>query len=410
MQLRQVLGIATRFPTFPEVEQYGRFRDRVWALASELGQSHNAFASHAASFLYIVLPCFLRSAVEFEGLQTPAPEERSLLKSLFERYGVSDWSHPYTMTLRVLAYKRYRDVPFHQPSLEIAMGNGITSNFVFQDKRFTVGSDPGIFSVLEAKNLCKHKHFMAFDASSIPFPDETFSTLCALYPNFHADAKRQVIAEAARVLRPGGVLALDDMTQDAISMRPLGTLYRAFGFHSLFETFERSVMGSSGGGFLEDPIFYARTLEEAGFERITIEWSMSKGLTNLLLFFYDWEQALKVPFASIQPSSGFSELYLRFLEEVLAPLIARDREICNRERKGGWVHIRAFKKGSRGAELPEEKAMEGLECPQCRNELSLDSNAYRCGRCQLDFPILSGVPLLIPVYATEYRSVRQGKT
>jgi ubiquinone/menaquinone biosynthesis C-methylase UbiE len=46
------------------------------------------------------------------------------------------------------------------------------------------------------------------DATSLPFADATFESVALLYVLYHLDKPTMALAEARRVLRPGGLLAV----------------------------------------------------------------------------------------------------------------------------------------------------------------------------------------------------------
>jgi SAM-dependent methyltransferase len=56
-----------------------------------------------------------------------------------------------------------------------------------------------------------HLHWQLADACSLPFADASFDRLLCIEAMFHFPSRAQFLAEAARVLRPGGVLVASDI-------------------------------------------------------------------------------------------------------------------------------------------------------------------------------------------------------
>ncbi|HEX4816251.1 MAG TPA: methyltransferase domain-containing protein [Nonomuraea sp.] len=81
-----------------------------------------------------------------------------------------------------------------------------------------------------AKDLTGSVTFEVADAMSLPYPDESFDAVMSLESMMHMPDKARVLKEIARVLRPGGRLALADIAlrtlpgQDGGSGRPKAAL------------------------------------------------------------------------------------------------------------------------------------------------------------------------------------------
>ncbi len=64
-----------------------------------------------------------------------------------------------------------------------------------------VGLDPSVSQI----STCPHRPIVRGDAAALPFGDNTVDAVAALWVLYHLDRPADAIAEAARVLRPGGL-------------------------------------------------------------------------------------------------------------------------------------------------------------------------------------------------------------
>ena len=83
-----------------------------------------------------------------------------------------------------------------------------------------VGVDVSLRAVVEAQALGRPGRFIAADAERLPFADASFDGVLSLYALEHFARPQAVLAELARVLAPGGILALVSVAYD----RPWGTI------------------------------------------------------------------------------------------------------------------------------------------------------------------------------------------
>lgn len=105
------------------------------------------------------------------------------------------------------------------------------------------------------------------NAEHTPFADGSFDVVTSVYL-FHempSDARRRVIAEAWRVLRPGGTLVLNDSIQ----------LVDSADFAPFLESFHRTYHEPYYKGYIADPL--EDIVREQGFEHVTATpWMVSK--------------------------------------------------------------------------------------------------------------------------------------
>jgi SAM-dependent methyltransferase len=120
------------------------------------------------------------------------------------------------------------DVPSDGDVLDVGTGFGALP-FLLQSVRpdlFITGVDnePGLIGEAEvaARSLkFERLHFEIGDAAALPYDDETFDLVACQTLLAHVPDPRVVVAEMARVLRPGGVLFVAEWTERALSALPV---------------------------------------------------------------------------------------------------------------------------------------------------------------------------------------------
>jgi SAM-dependent methyltransferase len=107
------------------------------------------------------------------------------------------------------------------PVLDVGCGDGELA------RHLPEGTWVGVDSSVEMLARAPEPHHRA-DAAALPFPDESFGSVALLYVLYHLAEPTEALAEARRVLRPGGLVAVaapsrDDSPElaDALSQAPL---------------------------------------------------------------------------------------------------------------------------------------------------------------------------------------------
>jgi SAM-dependent methyltransferase len=89
--------------------------------------------------------------------------------------------------------------------LDIGCGTGLYSDILAATGRTVVGLDRSTDQLRIAQS--RSRDIVQADASALPFRDATFAAIAALWISTDVDDFAAVLAEAARVLVPGGLLA-----------------------------------------------------------------------------------------------------------------------------------------------------------------------------------------------------------
>ena len=145
------------------------------------------------------------------------------------------------------------DVDLGDDVLEIGPGPGVTTEQLrgLAPRLTAVEIDPQLAERLRA-SLAGGVEVVTADAADLPFPDGRFSAVVSFTMLHHvpsAQLQDRLLAEACRVLRPGGVFAGSDSTT--------GPLFR------LAHAFDTMV--------LVDPDTFADRLSAAGFVEPTVQ-------------------------------------------------------------------------------------------------------------------------------------------
>ena len=196
--------------------------------------------------------------------------------------------------LRAVESAYYQDLYLPAPILDLGCGDGHFAQLTF-DHPIDVGLDPWHGPIQEAGTRNVYRLLTEADASKMPYPDGYFSSAFSNSVLEHITPVEQVLAETARVLRPGALFVFcvpnhhfNDYLSiavmlDKIRLTSLAKHYRAF-----FSRIARHC-------HLDNPQVWQTRLEQAGFvlERWwhyfppkalhILEWGHYFGLPSLIL-------------------------------------------------------------------------------------------------------------------------------
>lgn len=156
------------------------------------------------------------------------------------------WRHLCTVPafralLRAVEAQFYARLPIIPPVLDLGCGDGHFASLAF-DRPPDAGLDPWWGPLREARRRAAHRLLTQASGAYMPYPEGYFATVISnsVLEHIPLPALEQVLAETARVLRPGGrfyfcvpgpdflpYLSIARLL-DRAGLRPLSRLYRRF--------------------------------------------------------------------------------------------------------------------------------------------------------------------------------------
>ncbi len=126
---------------------------------------------------------------------------RDYLTLLLSQY----WFAPPVALWRAVELRVLAAVPFDRPILDLGCGDGLISQVLFADEApIECGFDPWAEQVRKAAATGMYAEVQQAQGDAMPYPDATFATVYSNSVLEHIPDLMPVLAESARVLRPGG--------------------------------------------------------------------------------------------------------------------------------------------------------------------------------------------------------------
>ena len=195
--------------------------------------------------------------------------------------------------LRAVEASFYGDLPLPRPVLDLGCGDGHFASVAF-DGPLEAGFDPWWGPLTEASRRRTY-HLLAQAAGArMPYPDDFFATLVSNSVLEHIPHVQPVLAEAARVLQPGGRFYFCVPGPDLISFLSIGRALDRLGLHPLGKAYRRFFNHISRHHHCDGAEVWMRRLEMAGlhgvrwwsyFPRralVALEWGHYLGLPSLV--------------------------------------------------------------------------------------------------------------------------------
>ena len=205
------------------------------------------------------------------------------------------WRHlsslPYFRALlRAVEDRFFQDIDLPEPIFDLGSGDGHFASVAF-DKKLAVGLDPWVSPTLEAKTRDAYRLLVLGEGARIPLHSSSFNSVVSTSVLEHIPDIEPVLAEAARILKPGGKfvfcvpnhrfpeLLWGRRMLDKIGLKKIGSAYSRF-----FNKIARHAHTDS-------PDVWEDRLSRAGFELVeTWDYFPPEALTVL-----EWGHPLGIP-------------------------------------------------------------------------------------------------------------------
>jgi ubiquinone/menaquinone biosynthesis C-methylase UbiE len=159
-------------------------------------------------------------------------DEKEIIKAITNLNKI----YPYIPSLvlwRALEYAIYSKYRLAEPVLDLACGDGQFFRLVWGRMRHVVGIDIDAQTCERARSSGVYQDVYQVPAHQLPFPDGAFASVfsnCALE---HMDSIDQVLTEAYRVARPGGIFLASVVTDKLVEWEMLPLLASKLGNEAL---------------------------------------------------------------------------------------------------------------------------------------------------------------------------------
>jgi SAM-dependent methyltransferase len=170
---------------------------------------------------------------------------------------------------------------FERPLLDIGSGDGHFATTLFAEP-VDVGIDPDPQTMQEAARRGGHRNLIVASATALPMRDASFASVLSNSTLEHIPDVDAAVAEAARVLRPGGLLAATFPSEHFGEYLLFASLPRGLGLRGLGRAYGRWFNRISYHYHVDGPDTWRQRFEAAGLD--VLRWRYYFPARNHWLF------------------------------------------------------------------------------------------------------------------------------
>ena len=167
--------------------------------------------------------------------------------------------------LRAVEARAYRDIDLPGPTLDLGCGDGHFAGMAFE-RKLEVGVDPWWVQLREAGERGVYQGLLQADGARLPFPDGYFASAVSNSVLEHIPHLEGVLAETARVLKPGAVFVFCVPNHHFLSMLSVGQWLDKAGLKFLGDSYRRFFNRISRHQHCDGPEMWGKRLQRAGFQ------------------------------------------------------------------------------------------------------------------------------------------------
>jgi SAM-dependent methyltransferase len=166
--------------------------------------------------------------------------------------------------LRAVESSFYQGLSLPAPVYDVGCGDGHFASLTFE-RKIDVGLDPWHGPIHEAKTRGAYRSLVEADAARSPFPDHYFASAFSNSVLEHIPHINAVLAETARVLKPGAPFVFCVPNDNFLPSLSIGRGLDGMGLHPLASSYRGFFNKISRHHHCDSPAVWQARLEKTGF-------------------------------------------------------------------------------------------------------------------------------------------------